>query len=179
MNVRPESADHWSRPTLSSSSTSKTATPKCPYAITRATGTPVGAITEGTLFYGEYLQCDSSTNEAVLIPDPFAPQLCANATCVSRVYLEIFQSSPSTLSYKQIYWRPNVGTTFAWKPDPNQIPQTVTTNTGYLLNWADHDWFLACLQDDKWKVYLQTGSDSPAGVTCVATQLKLGLVTAE
>ncbi|KAG8922211.1 hypothetical protein FRC00_007707, partial [Tulasnella sp. 408] len=177
--------------TRSSSSTSRTATTTCPYAVARATGTPIRAITEETPFYGYYLQRDSITNEAILIPDPFAPQISygtsiyrleytsTNATCISRVYLHIAQSLPSTLSYKQIYWRPNVGTTFSWKADSNQVLQTVTTNNIYSMNWGDHDWFLACLQDDKWKVYLQTGSDAPAGVTCVATQLKLGLVAAE
>ncbi|KIO26060.1 carbohydrate-binding module family 1 protein [Tulasnella calospora MUT 4182] len=178
--------------TRSSSSTSRTTTTtQCPYAIARATGTPIGAITEGTPFYGYYLQRDSTTNEAVLIPDPFAPQISygtsiyrleyisANATCISRVYLHITASPSSSPSYKQIYWLPNNALTFSWKSDPNQVLQTVTTNNGYSLNWGDHDWFLACFQGGKWKVYLQTGSDAPAGVTCVATQLKLGLVVAE
>ncbi|KAG8918852.1 hypothetical protein FRC00_012012, partial [Tulasnella sp. 408] len=177
--------------TSSSSSSTKTATQTCPYAIPRATGTPIGAITEGTAVYGFYLQRDSSTNEAILIPDPYAPEIYYSSSiyrmeyvnttgnCVSRVYLNIYQSTPSTLSYKQLKWYPNIGMTFSWKSDPSQVLQTVATNDGFTLNWGAHDWFLACLQDGKWKVYLQTGTDAPAGVTCVSTQLKLGLVVAE
>ncbi|KAG8945020.1 hypothetical protein FRC04_001276 [Tulasnella sp. 424] len=174
----------------SSSSSRSTTTTQCPYAVARATGTPIGAITEGTPFYGFYLQRDPAMNEAVLIPDPYAPEIFysssiyrleyvnSNATCISRVYLHIRQPTPSTLSYKPIAWLPNNALTFSWKSDSNQVLQTVTTNNGYSLNWGDHDWFLACLQDGKWKVYLQTGNDAPAGVTCVPTQLKLGLVSA-
>ncbi|KAG8945021.1 hypothetical protein FRC04_001277 [Tulasnella sp. 424] len=177
--------------TRSSSSSTKTATQTCPYAIPRATGTPIGAITEGTAVYGFYLQRDSTTNEAILIPDPYAPEIYYSSSiyrmeyvgttgnCVSRVYLNIYQPTPSTISYKQLKWSPNVGLTFSWKSDTSQVLQTITTNNGFTTNWGDHDWFLACLQDGKWKVYLQTGADVPADVTCVSTQLKLGYVVAE
>lgn len=141
--------------------------------------------------YGFYLQRDASTNEVILIPDPYAPEISYSGSiyrmeyvgttgnCVSRVYLNIYQSTPSTLSYKQLKWSPNIGMTFSWNADPSQVLQTVATNNGFTMNWGAHDWFLSCLQGGKWKVYLQTGTDVPAGVTCVSTQLKLGLVVAE
>ncbi|KAG9021609.1 hypothetical protein FS837_007137, partial [Tulasnella sp. UAMH 9824] len=46
---------------------------------------------------------------------------------------------------------------------------TATETTSYTTT----NWFIACQEDERWALYLQTGSDLPDGVTCVSTQLQL------
>ena len=81
--------------------------------------------------------------------------------CRLDFYLNI---NPSSYSYKPITLDYGANITPYWSY--GGIIQTVVGNP-----YGVHSTFLACQESGQWRLYLQTGSDVPTGVTCVSTQL--------
>ncbi|KAG8903044.1 hypothetical protein FRC01_009357 [Tulasnella sp. 417] len=75
----------------------------------------------------------------------------------------------STHSYKPLSWGHNDQETFTWSAGEGQIVTALGTST-----YSTTSTFLACSESGSWALYLQTGKDVPAGVTCVETQLQVG-----
>ncbi|KAG8992287.1 hypothetical protein FRB94_011727 [Tulasnella sp. JGI-2019a] len=83
----------------------------------------------------------------------------------------------SSHSYKPLTWAFDDQITTNWAGGPGEI-MTTTATVGQTLQLAPSSEFLACKESGSWILYLQTGTDVPAGVECVTTQLEEGTSTA-
>ncbi|KAG8984239.1 hypothetical protein FRB95_006137 [Tulasnella sp. JGI-2019a] len=79
----------------------------------------------------------------------------------------------SSTSVKPLTWNLNDQETTIWSGGPGEIVTTTAAPAQTEVPAATST-FLACEEGGSWVLYLQTGTDLPAGETCVATQLQEG-----
>ncbi|KAG9019338.1 hypothetical protein FRB90_003744 [Tulasnella sp. 427] len=72
----------------------------------------------------------------------------------------------SSKSYKPLSWAFDNQITTNWVAAPGSKVTANATST-----YAATSKFLACKESGKWRLYLQTGTDKPAGETCTTTEL--------
>ncbi|KAG8977416.1 hypothetical protein FRC05_001814 [Tulasnella sp. 425] len=163
-------------PASKTSSTSTSIT--CFTNVPTYTSIPVKASTNDTPVYSSSLWLrrrsdgravlGSSINSAsgpFIISGGSAYQVVPASGCAYKYFLNVYDdpSSP-TASYKDLTFENGVLVSDYWVS-----PIGVSSSSP----WGAHNWFLACPTSvtNEWLLYLQTGSDIPAGQNCTLTQL--------
>ncbi|KAG8947510.1 hypothetical protein FRC04_010691 [Tulasnella sp. 424] len=134
-------------------------------------GPPITAITPGTAVTGLQL-ARISTGAVTLAAEGFATKISySNGGIGEFVECNTYwlNIGTSTHSYKPLSWGYDDQETFNWSAGSGEIVTALGTST-----YSTTSKFLACNESGSWALYLQTGTDVPSGVTCVATQLQVG-----
>ncbi|KIO22898.1 hypothetical protein M407DRAFT_27624 [Tulasnella calospora MUT 4182] len=137
-------------------------------------GPPITAITPGTAVTGLQLALSSSSTEAAtLATSGFATAISYKNGGIGEFegcHYYWLNIGISPFSYKPLSFGYDDQQTFNWSAGSGQIVTALKTST-----YAQTSTFLACKSESgAWALFLQTGKDVPAGLTCVETQLQVG-----
>ncbi|KAG8947512.1 hypothetical protein FRC04_010693 [Tulasnella sp. 424] len=134
-------------------------------------GPSITAITPGTAVTGLEL-ARSSTGAVTLAASGFETLISYNNGGIGEFefcHYYWLNIGTSTHSYKPLSWGYDDEETLNWSAGSGQIVTALGSST-----YSTTSTFLACNESGSWALYLQTGTDVPPGVTCVATQLQVG-----
>ncbi|KAG9047777.1 hypothetical protein FS837_001485 [Tulasnella sp. UAMH 9824] len=144
--------------TTSTKTAPATTTAACQTGLPSVTPLPVRARTANTTFTGMYLH--QSIRAMVVLGTTNDGKPCQ---VVSYLNIKNELSAPNA-SYKGLYWELNHPVSNFW----SNVPLSLTSASP----WGAKSWFMACKDDtSSVELYLQTGSDTPPGQTCVMTQI--------